>query len=244
MVVRLGSNQVKQEVGANSVSKSRSFTYDETKIKMGGPKCISAQRLKIFAKKILRRCGYDIVRLNANKEIGLPHDLTEEDKEIYKTVAPFTMTSLERVVTLIQATKYVLGNGIEGDIVECGVWRGGSMMAVAHTLLRLGDTTRKIYLYDTFTGMPEPTEKDKQFEGTLASQLLSVTPRNTGIWCCADKRDVMTNIRSTGYPDKNIWLVEGKVEETIPRTAPDSICLLLTQLKTAVKRQSMNISAS
>ena len=57
------------------------------------------------------------------------------------------MTSPERVYTLIEAVKYVENNHIEGDIVECGVWKGGSMMAVAETLKHLRNTGRScIYM--------------------------------------------------------------------------------------------------
>jgi O-methyltransferase len=175
----------------------------------------------------LRRLGYDIVPYRqAEKAHQLPADLTEDEKEIYAAVKPFTMTSLERVVALIQATRYIVENNIAGDIVECGVWRGGSMMAVAHTLKRLGATDRKLYLYDTFSGMPPPTGHDRRHDGRPAQQLLNETAVNTGIWCYADRRDVDTNLRSTGYPEHNIILVEGAVEETIPRTLPDHICLL------------------
>jgi O-methyltransferase len=183
--------------------------------------------MKSIARNILRRCGYDIVRhdrVDANYEF--PPDLTDEEKEICAVVAPFTMTGVERIVALIHATRYVSENDIKGDIVECGVWRGGSMMVVAHVLRRLGDTTRKLYLYDTFEGMTAPSEKDIQFDGTPANQLLDSTQKNTGVWCYADKTDVLNNLRSTGYPERNIFLVEGKVEETIPGTLPDSISLL------------------
>jgi O-methyltransferase len=157
---------------------------------------------------------------------GFPAGLNELEKEIYRAVENFTMTSLERVVALIRATLYIVENSVQGDFVECGVWRGGSMMAVAHTLIRMEDTSRQLYLYDTFAGMPPPTERDKRYDGTPASEMLGEVEKNTGIWCYADKREVMHNLLSTGYPETNIHLVEGNVEETIPQTLPAQICLL------------------
>lgn len=184
--------------------------------------------MKQFIKKMFRRYGYDIAR-HAQQE-NLPPDLSDEEKETYAAVAPFTMTSVERIVSLSQATKYIVENQIAGDFVECGVWRGGSMMAVAHTLKRMGETNRKLYLYDTYAGMPPPTEHDKQYDGASAETLMNENKADIteqyNIWCYADKNDVTRNLLSTGYPEENIFLIEGKVEDTIPQTLPARICLL------------------
>lgn len=180
--------------------------------------------MKALAKRFLKQQFFS--KAPEESTVMFPSDLTEDEKEICKAVAPYTMTSIERIVALIQATKYVIENGIEGDFVECGVWRGGSMMAVAYTLLRLGDTTRRFYLYDTFMGMSEPSDIDQQFDGVPARQLLSLSPKNTGLWCYADKKDVFANLKSTGYPENNFCLIEGTVEETLPKTLPNCICLL------------------
>lgn len=57
---------------------------------------------------------------------------------------------------LIRAVEYVVAGELAGDIVECGVWRGGSMMAVARTLLALGRDDRILWMYDTFAcGVPK-----------------------------------------------------------------------------------------
>lgn len=184
--------------------------------------------LKRFMRMGLRRFGYDLARYDPDQSKNLlPHDMTAEEKEIYAAVSPFTSTGVDRVISLIRATTYIVENRIEGDFVECGVWRGGSMMAVAHTLKRLGETTRTLYLYDTFAGMTPPTDHDKQFDGLSAAERLNrEDDTKSGAWCYADKADVTRNILSTGYPAENILLVEGKVEDTIPQTLPAAICLL------------------
>lgn len=174
--------------------------------------------MKQLIKKWVRRLGYDIIQL--------PLDLTVEEKEIVLAVSPFTLTGADRLMCLIRATKYIVENRIEGDFVECGVWRGGSMMAVAHTLKQLGDTTRKLCLYDTFAGMSTPTDKDVRFDGMTAQRLIETVYKNAGAWRRAGKGEVTRNLLTTGYPESNLLLVEGKVEETIPRTLPAQICLL------------------
>jgi O-methyltransferase len=75
------------------------------------------------------------------------------------------MTSPERLYSLCKAVEYITKNRIPGDIVECGVWRGGSMVAVALTLVALNETTRSLWLYDTFEGMTPPTNKDVRIVG-------------------------------------------------------------------------------
>ena len=49
---------------------------------------------------------------------------------------------------------------LAGAMVECGVWKGGSMMAIAESLLACGVRDRDLYLFDTFQGMTEPTVDD------------------------------------------------------------------------------------
>lgn len=85
-------------------------------------------------------------------------DLEEDELATLEAVRHYTMTSDERIVALTQAVDYVERTGVSGAIVECGVWRGGSMMAVARTLLSRGNANRDLFLFDTFEGMSAPTE--------------------------------------------------------------------------------------
>jgi len=157
---------------------------------------------------------------------SLPPDLTARERRIYEQVRPCTMTSPERVVAAIRAADYIATNGIAGDIVECGVWRGGSSMAIALALLEAGDTERSFFLYDTFAGMTEPTEHDVQFDGTPAGEILMRSAKDCDVWGIASLQDTRQNLESTRYPRERFHFVAGPVEETIPRTVPDRIALL------------------
>jgi hypothetical protein len=184
--------------------------------------------MKRLLKAALRRVGYDLVRYPPAQasEFTAVRDMSEAQRKIMATAMPFTMTSVERMAALISAVDYVVQNDIPGDIAECGVWRGGSMMTVALTLLAHGDRSRSLYLYDTFEGMSPPTGDDKSLEGVPAEELLKRQPVGTGIWCYASLEDVRANILSTGYPEEKIHLIKGKVEETIPGQVPSSLALL------------------
>src|SRR6266496_3973520 len=151
--------------------------------------------MKQLLKNTFRRLGYELVRCNSApaitaSELESLSDLSEAERKIVESVKPFTLTGVARIATLLNAVNYVSANRIPGDIAECGVWRGGSMMAVALALLARGDTGRKLYLYDTFEGMPAPTDKDKSHDGLSAADQLRQTPRGSGVWCYADLEDV------------------------------------------------------
>lgn len=153
-------------------------------------------------------------------------DLSEADRAIVERVAPFTMTSLERRAGLLGAIDHVVRHRVPGAIVECGVWRGGSMMAAALALMARGDTSRELWLYDTYTGMSEPTAADASHRGESAAAQLARTKRGQGVWCEAGLDDVRANLLSIGYPRERIHFVEGKVEDTIPATLPGTTALL------------------
>ena len=83
-------------------------------------------------------------------------DLETQFLQLFDASRAETMTSIERMYDLYKSVEYVVKAGIPGAIVECGVWQGGAMMLVAHTLKECGDHARTLMLYDTFQGLPPP----------------------------------------------------------------------------------------
>jgi O-methyltransferase len=181
--------------------------------------------VKRLVRSAARRLGFDVVRSTPDVDSVLS-DLDEVSRSIIRRVRPFTLTSLERLAAVVESVRYVVKHKIPGDFVECGVWRGGSSMAAALTLKELGDTSRTIYLYDTFEGMSEPTEKDRLADGTSAAAILAADKPGTGFWCYASLEDVQQNVRTTGYPEDKLVYVKGRVEDTIPARIPEKIALL------------------
>jgi hypothetical protein len=179
---------------------------------------------KQLVKRIARNFGVQIVRHQGG---GLS-DVSESDRELIDFVRPYTMTSPERVFGLANATRWIVESGIPGDVVECGVWRGGSMMAVAKTLLDAGATDRDLYLFDTFAGMTAPTAEDLDHRGRAASIRFAelADGDQSSDWCRAGIDDVRANLALTGYPPSRLHFLAGMVEETIPAGAPDTIALL------------------
>lgn len=158
-----------------------------------------------------------------------PPDFEQWHIDIIEQVRPCTMTSPERLFGLIEAVKYLVENNVPGDFVECGVWKGGSMMAVALTLKKLGVTNRQLYLYDTYAGMTAPTEADLSYQGEGAADLLKKEigqKEESVIWAYSSLEMVKKNIFSTDYPLENIHFIEGDVLLTIPAQVPANIALL------------------
>ena len=181
--------------------------------------------MKKIVKAALDRAGWELGR-TADREAQVLADLSASDRDIVTRVNPFTMTSLERRASLIGAVDHIVKHGIAGDIVECGVWRGGSMMLVALALMARGDTSRDLYLFDTFEGMSEPSEHDRALSGESAEAQLQRTSRDHPLWAVASLEDVQANIAATGYPAARVHYVKGKVEDTIPATIAERIALL------------------
>ena len=102
-------------------------------------------------------------------------------------------------------------------------------MAAALTLKELGDESREIYLYDTFSGMSAPTEVDIGVGGIDAQKKFNErkVAEEASNWCLSPLNETRENVLSTGYPEDKFHFVEGKVEDTIPGTIPsDGIALL------------------
>ncbi len=182
--------------------------------------------VKDLVKGLMRSLGLDTALNAPQLDDARFQDLSFERRQIVEGVKPFTMATDERIVSLINAVDYISENKLVGDIAECGVWRGGSMMAVALALLARGDVTRELWLYDTFEGMSEPTDYDRTFDGRTARSELERTPPATGIWCHATVEEVERNIFSTDYPHDKIHFVKGKVEQTLPSRMPSRLSLL------------------
>ena len=156
-----------------------------------------------------------------------------EDRAILERALPFTMTGPARLQALVDAVRHCVERDVPGDFAECGVWRGGSVLAMLLTLLDMGVTDRDVHLFDTFEGMTAPTEHD----------VSPLDPPATETWERAraggerawgelfapeavNLAAVRRTVLDTGYPADRVHFVEGPVEETLPRHAPARLSLL------------------
>jgi O-methyltransferase len=163
-------------------------------------------------------------------------DLDASMRSIMDAARPYTVAPPERLAALCSSVDYVVQHKLPGAFVECGLWRGGSLYAVALRLCQLGVRDRELIGFDTFAGMTEPTEHDVDYTGAPAAQppiletlshaaarvFGSPGPAQPG----TSREEVLALLTSSGYHAARIRLVEGPVEETLPEHAPDAVALL------------------
>ncbi len=152
-------------------------------------------------------------------------DLIEPDFiACHNACAPYTMTHTERLYALYRSVRFVVEAGVPGDLVECGVWKGGSVMMMALAMKSLGVTDRTIHLFDTFAGMTPPAALDVDLGGHTWAEYIA-TP-NRAEFFVSPLNEVRENLARTGYPMDRFVFVEGDVAATIPARAPEQISLL------------------
>ncbi len=167
------------------------------------------------------------VKIIAKKTWEEPYDLEQDFYALREKCKPFTLTSTERLYSVYNSIRYLSENKIEGAVVECGVWKGGSTMMAALALQKQNDVSRQIWLYDTYEGMSTPTEKDIDYRGEAGENEWKESQRSDhNEWCYSSLDEVKKNVFSTAYPNEKINFIKGKVEDTIPQNIPEKIALL------------------
>src|SRR3569623_1661526 len=176
-----------------------------------------------IVKQTINSIGYDLVKKSPCEAQVIFPDLDGDIVDTFRVVQPYTMTSLERVNALCLAAKYIVKANIQGDVVECGGWKGGSMMAAARTLAQAGDQSRNLYFFDTYEGMTEAADRDVAYNGVPAAHIA----KQIGCkWCYGPLDEVREVLHSAGYDLAKIHFIIGPVDDTIPAQAPVSIALL------------------
>ena len=160
--------------------------------------------------------------------------LSPVDRGIVERCLPYTMTGVARLQAVIDAVRYLERRGMPGGFAECGVWRGGSVLAMIETLRDLGAAPRPIWLYDTFEGMTEPTEADvSRFEPSPVETWRAAQARGQRPWSdlfdgqVFNEDAVRALLAETGYPIDMLHFVRGPVEDTLPARLPSEPLALL-----------------
>src|ERR1700722_5507494 len=164
----------------------------------------------------------------------LQRTLTSDEVAMLEEARPYTMTSTERMLATTDAISYIARrDGLDGALVECGVWRGGMVLLMIRTLQRLGLDDRDVFLYDTFSGMTRPESVDtSEFDRDALDDWEDAQRKGEQPWGWVFGSEafslerVQDSIGQTGYPEHRAHFVGGPVEETIPGSMPERIAVL------------------
>lgn len=184
------------------------------------------EKLAASANSILHRFGLRLVRHEPR-----PVEFDDEDAGVVEAVLGrrLTMAGPERLFTTLLACRHVCSAGVEGDFVECGVWRGGNSIVAADVFLR-HSPDRRVFLFDTFAGMTEPTAEDfNNRDRQSAMPMYRRSMRDShNEWCYASLGDVEANFSAFGLPGSRVRFIRGDVVETlgVPGNLPERISVL------------------
>lgn len=137
------------------------------------------------------------------------NDAEKEFIDLFNRVRPFTRLSIQRARSLYDLALRVCRENIPGNIVECGVAAGGSTMLLALVIRKHSRIPRKVFAFDTFTGMPDPEDVDTA-RGVPADE----TGWGTGT-CAAPEEFVREHCRRMGVGDI-VETRKGLFDATLP----------------------------
>ena len=186
-------------------------------------------------KSLFKKFGLKVLPIENNSLKFLYPEATDHEISIVETAAKFSMTSHDRIFTLLKAIQQIDNNDLEGDFVECGVWKGGNLILFQKMIEKLKIKNRKIYGFDTFEGMSDPTDNDVYVGGLfgdfkakdcMKSQKKDIKLDN--IHAYAPIEIVEQNFKLNTENKNNLILIKGKVEDTLKVSSniPEKISIL------------------
>jgi glycosyltransferase involved in cell wall biosynthesis/SAM-dependent methyltransferase len=129
-----------------------------------------------------------------------------------------TMAGTARLRNLAELVGRTLSEGIPGDYIETGVWRGGCCILMRAVLAAQGEAGRKVYVADSFAGLPPPRPDLYPHD---AGDLHHTRPE-----LAVGLAEVKENFARYGLLDEQVIFVQGLFHETLPRLTGRSFALL------------------
>ena len=161
--------------------------------------------------RLLRAAGLQLVRLPR---------YSDEDRKAGKIhpMQAHTMIGMARLDNLQSCVERALADGVPGDLIETGVWRGGASIFMRAVLAAHGVTDRRVFVADSFAGLPPPdAEKyphdrgDKHFKQTFLA---------------VSRREVEENFRAYGLLDEQVVFLEGWFKDTLPAAPIERLAVM------------------
>lgn len=183
--------------------------------------------LKKIFNQFLNYFGYAIYNLHKTDDYIRIQEISYYENELINKCKKYSMTPKLRMWALIQAFHHIVNKNIEGDFVECGVWKGGNIILLLN-LIKKFNIKKQVYGFDTFEGMSEPTSADIKYNQTIAKDIQLRNSINQTKWNYSSIEDVMINIKINASNYNQSILIKGKVEDTLldEKNIPKKISIL------------------
>jgi O-methyltransferase len=186
-------------------------------------------RVSAIPNKLLSVVGLKVIRRVASKK-RFPIEMSASDQAIFTYVRSNQLSTStdERLFATIMACRHVVERKIDGDFVECGVWRGGNSIIAADVFKNMA-SEKSVWLFDTFAGMTAPTDVDVDYLGESAHiRFRKSQGRDHNDWCYSPLEEVKTHFGKAGLFNGNVKFVKGDVAVTLSRPAqlPEKISVL------------------
>lgn len=149
----------------------------------------------------------------------LPESVSEDGS--YWPIDGHTMVGWKRLENLQACVETIFAEGIEGDLLEAGVWRGGVAIFLKGMLFVHGDGARRVFVADSFAGLPEPRPDDRADvpfgvkKNGAAANFLAVS-----------EEEVRDNFARYGLLDDKVVFLKGFFHETLPGAPIERLALL------------------
>jgi O-methyltransferase len=150
---------------------------------------------------------------NENLSVQRMHVKREEGKDWPKYAE--TMIGAQRLSNIQQCMETILWEGIPGDMIETGVWRGGAVIFMRAVLKAYSVTDRIVYAADSFEGLPPPSYREDGGDGHHLHEELSVS-----------LEEVKNNFDRYGMLDDQVQFLKGWFADTLPRAPIERLALL------------------
>ena len=169
-------------------------------------------------KRVLTNVVYADARLSSGSDELLAFDpaLREHGQDWPRTA--HTMVGRKRLDNLQQCVETALAEGVPGDLIETGVWRGGCTVLMRAILKAHGDTTRTVWVADSFEGLPKPdAERFPADRGDTHHEVDFLR---------VSEDDVRETFRRYGLLDAQVRFLKGWVRDTLPHAPIERLAVL------------------
>ena len=172
---------------------------------------VRSQGTKSMKKKAANLVASAAGRLDLEIAYKKPYDAAARESGLDWPSRAESMIGLKRMANIQESIAAIIADDVPGDLIETGVWRGGATIFMKANLNAWGDTTRKVWVADSFEGLPAPDAS--RFPADSGDELHKQTGLAVGL------ETVKNNFRRYDALDDRVEFLVGWFKDTLP-TAP------------------------